>query len=148
MVYNALVSLSVSGLYSSYLVAAGLLLYRRCGKGYKLPDPSAFPALAETTADEGQELVWGPWHIPGKFGIINNIFAFAFMVIIWFFSFWPPATPTTPENMNFSVLMTGTLTVFSIAYYLIWARKYYRGPIIEIERTHTASHLVVNEMRS
>ncbi|KAK2616281.1 hypothetical protein QQS21_000715 [Conoideocrella luteorostrata] len=66
-VYNALVSLSISGLYSSYLIAASLLLYRRCGKGFKLPDPSALPALANTADGEGRTLAWGPWHIPGIF---------------------------------------------------------------------------------
>jgi hypothetical protein len=132
VVYNAIISIAVTGLYSSYLMAASLLLYRRIGKGYKLPDPSALPALADTTTGEGQTLAWGPWHIPGIWGIINNIYACCFMLIVWFFSFWPPQTPTTAETMNFSSLMTGGVVLFSVVYYLVWAKKSYKGPIMEV----------------
>ncbi|POR39144.1 hypothetical protein TPAR_00655 [Tolypocladium paradoxum] len=130
--YNALVSVAISGLYSSYLIVAGLLLYRRCTKGFKLPDPSALPALADTAGRAGQELIWGPWHIPGVFGIINNSFACIYLIFIWFFSFWPPATPVEASTMNFSVLMTGAVIAFSILYYLARANREYKGPIVEI----------------
>lgn len=132
VVYNAIISVAVSGLYSSYLMAASLLLYRRCGKGYKLPDPSALPALADTTAGDGQTLAWGPWHVPGVFGIINNVFAVLFMLVVWFFSFWPPATPVTPATMNYASLMTGGVALLSIIYYLLWAKREYKGPQMEI----------------
>ncbi|KAI8665388.1 hypothetical protein FALCPG4_008268 [Fusarium falciforme] len=132
VVYNAIISVAVSGLYSSYLISASLLLYRRCGKGYKMPDPSALPALADTTAGEGQTLAWGPWHVPGIFGIINNTFACLFMIIIWFFSFWPPQTPVDAASMNYSSLMTGGVTLLSIVYYLVWAKREYKGPQMEV----------------
>ncbi|KAH8672337.1 amino acid/polyamine transporter I [Ilyonectria robusta] len=132
VVYNAIISVAVSGLYSSYLMAASLLLYRRCGNGYKLPDPSALPALADTTAGDGQTLAWGPWHVPGVFGTINNVIAIMFMLVVWFFSFWPPATPATPATMNYASLMTGGVALLSIVYYLLWAKKEYKGPHMEI----------------
>ncbi|KAF4509526.1 hypothetical protein G6O67_003695 [Ophiocordyceps sinensis] len=131
VVYNALVSAAVSGLYSSYLMAAGLLLYRRCGNGFELPDPGALPALANT-AGQKPTLTWGPWHVPGVFGIVNNTVACIYLVIIWFFSFWPPATPTTAATTNWSVVMTGAVVVFSIIYYLAWAKKEYKGPVMEV----------------
>jgi hypothetical protein len=121
----------VSSLYSSYLLAAGLLLYRRVGKGFKFPDRSAFPALANTGADEIQTLAWGPWHVPGVFGIINNSYACFYMALIWFFSFWPPAANPDAAGMNFAVLMTGGVFIFSVIYYLTWARWEYKGPIVE-----------------
>ncbi|OAQ97744.1 hypothetical protein LLEC1_00414 [Akanthomyces lecanii] len=130
VVYNALVSLSISGLYSSYLIAAALLLYRRCTNGFTLPDASAQPALAN--ADNAEGLVWGPWHVPGIFGIVNNSVACAYLLTMWFFSFWPPAPKTDAKDMNFSVLMTGAVVIFSVVYYLVWARKDYKGPIREI----------------
>ncbi|KAH7175229.1 amino acid/polyamine transporter I [Dactylonectria macrodidyma] len=132
VVFYAIISLSVSSLYSSYLIAACLLLYRRCGKGYKMPDPTALPALADTNAGEGQSLVWGPWHIPGILGIINNGFGCLFIIFVWFFSFWPPATPVTPSTVNYAPLMTGGVVVISIIYYLLWAKKEYKGPRMEI----------------
>ncbi|KAH7125819.1 amino acid/polyamine transporter I [Dactylonectria macrodidyma] len=133
VVYNAIISVAVSGLYSSYLMAASLLLYRRCGNGYKLPDPSALPALADTAAGDGQTLAWGPWHVPGVFGIVNNTFACLFMLIIWFFSFWPPQTPVTPDTMNYASLMTGGVALLSVIYYLLWAKKEYKGPHMEVD---------------
>ncbi|KAK8912986.1 hypothetical protein H634G_10279 [Metarhizium anisopliae BRIP 53293] len=126
--YNALVSLAISSLYSSYLMAAGLLLYRRCTTGFSIPDPSSLPAVAETT---GKELVWGPWHLPGVGGIINNVITCIYLSVILFFSFWPPASEVTPDTMNFSILITGSLVLFSTVYYLVWAKKDYKGPVLE-----------------
>ncbi|KAG7404176.1 Choline transport protein [Fusarium oxysporum f. sp. rapae] len=130
-VYNAIISIAVSSLYSSYLMAASLLLYRRVGKGFKLPGPSAFPALADTGAGEGQALAWGPWHVPGVLGIINNTYACLYLALIWFFSFWPPAANPNLASMNFAVLITGCVFIFSVIYYLAWARREYKGPIVE-----------------
>ncbi|XWW96047.1 hypothetical protein V2A60_004017 [Cordyceps javanica] len=130
VVYNALVSLSISGLYSSYLIASALLLYRRCTNGFALPDASSHPAIAD--ANNAQGLVWGPWHVPGIIGIINNSLACAYLLTMWFFSFWPPAPVSEAKDMNFSVLMTGSVVIFSVVYYLIWAKKDYKGPIREV----------------
>ncbi|EQK99679.1 amino acid/polyamine transporter I [Ophiocordyceps sinensis CO18] len=116
VVYNALVSVAISGLYSSYLISASLLLYRRCGKGIKNPDPRIHSVL--TCIDGESGLAWGPWHLPGVYGIANNTFACIFMIIIWFFSFWPPAKPTSAATMNLSVVMTGSVVIFSAVYYL------------------------------
>ncbi|KAM5343930.1 hypothetical protein ACJ41O_012467 [Fusarium nematophilum] len=132
IVYNAFISVSVSGLYSSYMMAAALLLYRRCGKGYKMPDPSCLPALADTEAGEGQSLAWGSWHIPGIFGIINNAFACIFILIIWFFSFWPPQALVEANSMNYASLMTGGVAVLSTLYYVLWAKNVYKGPLMEV----------------
>ena len=98
-----------------------------------MPDPSALPALADTTAaGDGQELAWGPWHVPGIFGIINNIFAVCFMTFVWFFALWPPQTPVDAATMNYASLMTGGVTIFSIVYYWLWAHKEYKGPRVEV----------------
>ena len=59
--------------------------------------------------------------------------ACAYSIIILFFSFWPPATPTTAATMNYSVLMTGAVLVFSVVYYFLYARKMYTGPVLENE---------------
>ncbi|GJN68878.1 hypothetical protein PLIIFM63780_000936 [Purpureocillium lilacinum] len=127
--FNDVVSLSVSGLYASYLIATGLLLYRRCTSGFALPDTSApLPALANTA---GAELVWGNWHVPGALGIINNGVACVYLVIVLFFSLWPPVTPVNAETMNYSVLVTGAVAIFSAIYYFVWARKVYKGPVVE-----------------
>lgn len=129
--FNDVISLSVSGLYSSYLIASGLLLYRRCTSGFSMPDlNTSAPALANTT---GAELIWGPWHIPGIWGIINNSFTCIYLAVVWFFSYWPTQTDVTPQNMNFSVVVTGAVAIVSVLYYFLQARKIYIGPIIDVQ---------------
>lgn len=59
--FNDVVSLTVSGLYTSYLISASLLLYRRVTGGVQ--DAAIDPSLANT---KGAELVWGR-SIPRKF---------------------------------------------------------------------------------
>lgn len=131
VVYNAFISVAVSGLYSSYLIATSVLLYRRVGKGFKNPDPSAKPCLAEGPDGE-PTIAWGPWHLPGMYGIANNIFAVMFLTIVWVFSFFPPNAETAPETMNWAILMTGGVMLFSTAYYFLRANKQYQGPVFEV----------------
>lgn len=123
--FNDVISLTINGLYSSYLICCVLLLYRRC-KGHILlvPEDTASP-IGLTTA---KALSWGPFRIPGFLGIAVNTGAVVYLIIAIFFSFWPPATPTTPSTMNFSVLMMGAVIIFSVLYYIAFARKVYSGP--------------------
>ncbi|EPE32956.1 GABA permease, putative [Glarea lozoyensis ATCC 20868] len=128
--FNNIVSLSIVGLFTSYLLAAGLLLFRRLTGFIKLASDS--PTELVNTANA--TIVWGPWHIRGILGVVNNTFACSYLIVILFFSTWPPATPVVPSTMNYSSLMLGAVIIFSIAYYLIYARKEYQGPVLETEQ--------------
>lgn len=46
--------------------------------------------------------------------------------------------------MNYTVLVTGAVAGFSVIYYLLWARKIYSGPVIEIVGGGTAGAGVVS----
>ncbi|KUJ19903.1 uncharacterized protein LY89DRAFT_580511, partial [Mollisia scopiformis] len=130
--FNDIVSLSVAGLYSSYLICAVLLLYRRLTGSFQ----NALTDLAETPVflnTKGAQLVWGPWHVPGVLGVINNTFACIYLTVILFFSFWPPSTPIVPSTMNYNVLVSGGLVAFSLIYYMLWAKDEWDGPIIEVQ---------------
>jgi choline transport protein len=126
--FQNVTSLSISCLYASYLIAASLLLYRRTTNGFTMPH-SNMPALANTT---GAELVWGPFHLPGVVGIVNNVVAICYLVVVGFFSFWPPMLDPTVDMMNYSVVVTGFVVIFSVIYYLVRARKEYQGPLVEV----------------
>lgn len=127
--FNDVISLSINGLYSSYLICCVLLLYRR----YKGHITRAFDDVANPDhMGSIKKLAWGPFRIPGVPGIAINTMAVLYLIITLFFSFWPPATPTTPSTMNFSVLMIGTVVIFSIGYYVLFAHKVYVGPLMEI----------------
>lgn len=129
-------------------MCCSLLLYRRL-TGAILPlntdIPSCVAAINTPSPDPSAptKLIWGPFHLPGLFGIIVNGFACIYMLVIIFFSFWPPMTPTTAKNMNYTVLVTGAVAGFSVIYYLLWARKIYSGPVIEIVGGGTAGAGVV-----
>lgn len=127
--FSDIISLSVAGLYTSYLITCSLLLYRRCTGGIKLSSDSA-DSLTNTA---GAKLVWGPWRIPGVFGIVNNVFACVYLTVVLFFSFWPPATPPTAQTMNYSSLVLGGVVIFCVCYYALVARMEYIGPVVEVE---------------
>ncbi|RAO67298.1 uncharacterized protein BHQ10_003310 [Talaromyces amestolkiae] len=79
------------------------------------------------------QLVWGPWHIPGLLGIINNAYACIYMVFVIFWSVWPPATPVAADTMNYSVVVTGGVIILSIVWYWIRGHKEYKGPLVDKE---------------
>lgn len=125
---NDVLSLSISCLYISYLITLLLFLYRRVTGA--IAEPSGHDA-EKISADH---LVWGPWRVRGFGGLVgtvNNVVACIYLVIILFFSFFPPATPVTPQSMNYSCLVTGVVILFSLGYYFVSARKTYVGPIVE-----------------
>lgn len=52
--------------------------------------------------------------------------------MVVFFSFWPTERPVTAENMNYAVLVTAAIVIFSLVYYHVWAKRVYTGPVIEV----------------
>lgn len=151
--FNDVISLTITGFYGSYFLPAAFLLYHRV-KGNVLPRgtdidtlPSESPKEDVKQAndekhDHGSEggvavaearLVWGPWHIPGIFGIINNVYACLYMIFVIFWSVWPPATPVSASTMNYSVVVTGGVMILSGIWYFVAGKKQYKGPLIDEE---------------
>jgi drug/metabolite transporter (DMT)-like permease len=81
----------------------------------------------------GTRLVWGPWRFSPAAGITINILACLYLILVLFFSFWPPYTPITPKDMNYSSVLLVAVLLFSVGYYFTFARKAYDGPIVETE---------------
>ena len=125
--FNELVTLTVAGLNSSYLIAPGLLLYRRCTGGIL---PRHLSPVVKNPDDA--QLVFGPWYIPGVYGIAVNAFACIYITILIFFCMWPSALPVTAKDMNYTAPVTGGVIVISMGYYYFWARRIYTGPVVEI----------------
>lgn len=157
--FNDVVSLTITGFYGSYLVPAGLLLHHRIKGNIALPnsdDDETTPILGpevlatqpsrhkypssphpsdshNTTPVIDVRLVWGPWRLPGLLGIINNVYACAYMVFVIFWSVWPPATPVTAESMNYSVVVTSGVLIVSVVWYYVRGKREYKGPLIDEE---------------
>ncbi|KAH7564239.1 hypothetical protein BM1_01286 [Bipolaris maydis] len=140
--FNGIISVAIAGLFSSYLLTCSLLLYRRCTGGIvSQPDHSHVPSTTNPTAIPSSSIsqttrpyaVWGPWRLPAALGIANNAFACAYLCFVLFFSFWPSFAQVTVQNMNWAVLVTSVIAGMSIVYYVVWARKVYRGPVVEVD---------------
>ncbi|KAI0964960.1 amino acid transporter-like protein [Xylaria arbuscula] len=125
--FNGVISISIAGLFGSYFIAAALLLYRRTTGGIRVRQDD--DVLVNTI---GSTLTWGPWRLRGSLGIANNAFACSYLLYIFFFSFWPSVREVTAATFNYSVLVFGAVLLFSLIYYVGWARKVYTGPIVEV----------------
>ena len=109
---NAIISLVVVALLGSYYITISCLIWRRL-RGEPLPERR--------------------WSL-GKYGLSINIASLFFLTPIWFFAFWPAATPAKPDTMNWAVVMYGGMMILSMVYYAIWARKSYVGTVKIIKR--------------
>ncbi|KAI4112802.1 MAG: hypothetical protein LQ345_006102 [Seirophora villosa] len=143
--FNQVISLTINSLYASYFLACALLLQRRLDgsissapSAYDDPRGGSKQKIITTGSDNSDgepdivNLTWGPFRVPGALGVAVNVASLVYMAVIIFFSFWPPLRPTTAENMNYSVLVTGFVICFSIVYYLVYAKKTYKGPLVEV----------------
>ncbi|ETI27490.1 hypothetical protein G647_09681 [Cladophialophora carrionii CBS 160.54] len=78
-------------------------------------------------------LQWGPFHLPGLLGTLNNAYACVYMIFVIFWSVWPPVTPVDATTMNYSVVVTSGVVIFSIVWYWVRGREEYHGPTIDDE---------------
>jgi hypothetical protein len=133
--FNGIVSMVLEGFYISYLLAIGLLLWRRLRSDLDEEGTSTTTSYNVASPSDTFEhnLCWGPWRVRGALGIANNIFACCYLLLLIFFSFWPATVDVTDlTSMNWSVLVVGFVMLFSVGYYIVWARKIYTGPIVEV----------------
>jgi choline transport protein len=131
--FNGVISVSIAGLMSSYLLIATLLLYRRLTGSLLTSNQLIEYESGSGAPNDGKlRVLWGPWRMPGIFGIINNIFACIYLTFVFFFSFWPSFADVTPMNMNWAILVTGFVAICSGVYYMVWARHTYKGPVVEV----------------
>lgn len=88
--------------------------------------------LSDVIVNKKEHLMWGPWRIPGVYGIINSVFACTNVIVIIFIPLWPLGQPVDARSMNYSVLFTRAVALFSVVYYFVWAKRIYKGPVIEV----------------
>ena len=119
-----IVNLSIGGLYASYFIVCSLLLWRR------LQGISSYDSRAAMISSES--LQWGPWKVSGVFGVANNMFACVYLLVLWFFSFWPSSVEVNAQSMNFSSVTFGGTVFFAVGWYLFRGRNSYRGPVVEV----------------
>ncbi|KAF2178015.1 putative GABA permease [Zopfia rhizophila CBS 207.26] len=109
--FNAIISLQVVALMSTYTVSISCVLYRRI----------AHPELIPTAR----------WSL-GKWGIPVNCIGLAYVFFTFFWAFWPNETPVNAENFNWAVLLFMSVFFMSLVMYLISGKKMYKGPVTDI----------------
>lgn len=112
VVFNAFTGLTVAAFYSSFTIAAAVMLWKRLN----------------TSASD---IRWGPFKL-GCLGTPITMIAIAYSIVGWFFSFWPPSAHVTVKTMNWSVTVYVGVLVLSMIYWLLYASRVYTGPIIEV----------------
>ncbi|KAF1995268.1 amino acid transporter [Amniculicola lignicola CBS 123094] len=134
--FNGIVSMVLQGFYISYILALALFLWRRLRGDIHEPRSNMMTSFHSdpTDVDAEVEISWGPWRLKGALGVANNVFACSYLLILGFISFWPTAPSVQGgKTMNWAVLVVGSVVLFSIGYYVIYAKKSYKGPIVEVD---------------
>ncbi|KAI4210815.1 MAG: hypothetical protein LQ349_009458, partial [Xanthoria aureola] len=98
--FNIILSIGISSLYSSYTITELLLLWRRIRGDIRKPSEMSGHTW------EANELVWGPFHIPGVLGIALNAFAVCYGTIVIIFCFFPTTVNPDAAHMNWACLIT------------------------------------------
>ena len=105
--FNAIASLGVASLLSSYMISFSCLILKR----YR-----------------GEPLPHARWSL-GKHGMWINIVAVAFLSITFIFSFFPLSTPVKPDSMNWNVLIYCSALIFAVGFYFVRGKNVYAGPV-------------------
>ena len=112
MAFNAIASLAVAALTSSYQISIACLIAKRL---------------------RGDTLPARRWSL-GRYGIYINCTALGFLFIVWFFSFFPETAVVTPVTMNYNIVMYGGVVTFATVYYILIGRHHYNGPVVLLKR--------------
>lgn len=124
---GAILALSTSSLYVSYLIPVVMMVVRRL-------DTSRGP------------IAFGPWTL-GRYGMAINVFALVFGVFVCIFVPFPTQIPVTAKNMNWSGPVFLGVCVLLLADWVFRARKTYVGPVMRL--LHSRSNTVsLDEYRS
>lgn len=103
--FEAIVSLQILALMSTYLVSLSCIVWRRLS---------------------GTPLPASPWTL-GRFALPINIVAICYCIYLIIFLPWPGAVPVTAETMNWSCVIFGGIMLIAAIYYVFRARKTYKG---------------------
>jgi len=102
--FNIILSVSATGLFTSYLVVIGTVLARKFRN-------EPFPASR--------------FEIPRTIGIVINIIAMCFLSVAFLFLFFPAVPSPNAASMNWGILVYGVVVLFAMLYYYVKGRHQY-----------------------
>ncbi|KAH7318941.1 amino acid transporter-like protein [Rhexocercosporidium sp. MPI-PUGE-AT-0058] len=108
--FNAILSMSILGMYASYLLPiVYMALYGRRNLG------------------SGE---YGPFKLGKSLGPAVNIAAICWLLVAIVFSTFPSVQPVTTENMNYAIAVMGGWVVAGAAFFFVSGKRTYSGPKI------------------
>ena len=110
--FNAIASLGVASLLSSYIISFSCLILKR----YR-----------------GESLPHARWSL-GKHGMWINIVSVMFLLLLFVMSFFPLATPVELTTMNWNVVIYCSAIIFAIGFYFIRGKNAYAGPVVLVKQ--------------
>lgn len=112
-IFSAFTSLSMLGLYSSYIIAIGCMVHARLlgriGKGPEYP------------------VQFGDWTLPPGVGLPLNVYALAWSIYVTIWLPFPTTIPVTGANMNYSGPIYLAVILGSTAYWILWGKTDWPG---------------------
>ena len=110
--FNAIVSLNTASLLTSYIISISCLLLKRW-RGEPLPK-------------------WR-WSL-GRLGAPLNTIAVLYLLVAYVFSFFPLTASVTGTTMNWSIAIYGAVIIFALAYFFLFGRHVYDGPVVSVKQ--------------
>lgn len=109
---NAIASLAISSLITSYFVVVASILHRRL-TGEKLPPRR--------------------WSL-GRWGVLANVIALIFLFVMLMFSFFPQFRNPNAQNFNWAIVLYVGVLFIAMAFYAVKGRHVYIPPIAITKR--------------
>lgn len=113
--FNAIISLQLLSLMSTYCLSIGCVFYQRLIGG-------------------SQSLPPAQWSL-GHFGIFINGFGTFYSFFILFWAGWPASREFNPMTFNWAPVMFVGVFLFSLVYYVTYGRKSYKGPVVLVKQS-------------
>ncbi|KAK5696833.1 hypothetical protein LTR97_008137 [Elasticomyces elasticus] len=110
--FNAINSVQVLAIVSTYLTSIACLLWRR---------------------SFGDPLPASPWTL-GRAAIPLNMVAFCYCIFLGIFVPFPAVLPVTVQNFNWAPVIFIGVMLLSALYYQLWAKKRYYGPVVLVQQ--------------
>ncbi|KAF2471723.1 amino acid transporter, partial [Lindgomyces ingoldianus] len=111
LAFNIIVSLSLLGILSTYMLSIGCLLLKRL---------------------KHEPLPHARWSL-GRFGLPINIFAFFYCGFVIVFACFPVAVPVALDTANWAPLVWVAVIVLSVVVYFVHGRQNYTPPVEFVE---------------
>ena len=111
-VFDSVYGLGSSAASTTYIIGIGSVLWRRLF-GKPLP-----PAR---------------WSL-GRLGLPINAISLLFLIQYVPVAYFPIFNHATAKTMNWGIAMFGGAAILSIAYYIFWGRRFYRGPVMHLRQ--------------